>query len=74
MHTVVVVLSRLRPSAVGWAVSRLVKSAFGPAAWPGLVFQKVLGSGEHGGFGLKPGLDHQGLFTAFSSPEAANNF
>jgi hypothetical protein len=74
VHTVVVVLSRLRPSSVGWAVSRLVLSAFGPARWPGLVFQKVLGSGEQGGFGLKPGLDHQGLFTAFDSPDAADHF
>lgn len=74
MHTVVVILSRLRSSSVGWAVSRLVRSAFGPSAWPGLVFQKVLGSGEEGGFGLKPGLDHQGLFTAFNSTDAAHQF
>ncbi|MGA0984034.1 MAG: hypothetical protein ACO3ST_05015, partial [Burkholderiaceae bacterium] len=74
MHTVVVILSRLRPSSVGWAVSRLVLSAFGPTRWPGLVFQKVLGSGVHGGFGLKPGLDHQGLFTAFDSLDAADHF
>ncbi|MEK9812687.1 MAG: spheroidene monooxygenase [Bordetella sp.] len=74
MHTVVVILSRLRPSSVGWAVSRLVLSAFGPARWPGLVFQKVLGSGEQGGFGLRPGLDHQGLFTVFNTTDAAHQF
>jgi hypothetical protein len=74
VHTVVVVLSRLRPCFIGWAVSRLVMSAFGPARWPGLVFQKVLGSGEGGGFGLKPGLDHQGLFTVFNTTDAAHQF
>ena len=74
MHTVVVVLARLRPSAVGWAVSRLVLSAFGTPRWPGLVFQKVLGSGEQGGFGLKPGLNFQGLFSAFDNPQSANDF
>ena len=74
MHTVVVVLARLRPSAVGWAVSRLVLSAFGAPHWPGLVFQKVLGSGEQGGFGLKPGLNFQGLFSAFDNLQSANDF
>lgn len=74
MHTVVVVLARLRPSAVGWAVSRLVLSTFGAPRWPGLVFQKVLGSGEQGGFGLKPGLNFQGLFSAFDNPQSANDF
>ena len=74
MHTVVVVLARLRPSAVGWAVSRLVLSAFGAPRWPGLVFQKVLGSGEQGGFGLKPGLNFQGLFSAFDNLQSANDF
>ncbi|MFZ9759815.1 MAG: hypothetical protein ACO3CJ_10225, partial [Burkholderiaceae bacterium] len=74
MHTVVVVLARLRPSAVGWAVSRLVLSAFGTPRWPGLVFQKVLGSGEQGGFGLKPGLNFQGLFSAFDNLQSANDF
>ncbi len=74
MHTVVVVLARLRPSAVGWAVSRLVLSAFGAPRWPGLVFQKVLGSGEQGGFGLKPGLNFQGLFSTFNDPQSADDF
>jgi hypothetical protein len=58
-------LARLPRRHVPWAVGRLVR---GPAAWhteAGLRFARVLGSGQGGGFGLRPGLDHQGLFLMF---------
>jgi len=61
----VLVLARLPARHVSWAVGRLIR---GPSAWraePGLRFARVLGSGRDGGFGLRPGLDHQGLFLMF---------
>jgi spheroidene monooxygenase len=61
----VVLLARFPRRHVPWAVAQLVN---GPAAWrgePGLRFARVLGSGQGGGFGLRPGLDHQGLFLMF---------
>lgn len=61
----VLLLARFPGAQVPWAVAQLVR---GPAAWraePGLRFARVLGSGRDGGFGLRPGLDHQGLFLVF---------
>jgi hypothetical protein len=61
----VVLLASFPGRHVPWAVSQLVR---GPAAWrsePGLRFARVLGSGRDGGFGLRPGLDHQGVFLMF---------
>lgn len=55
-------LARLPASQVPWAVGQLVR---GPGRWlrePGVRFARVLGSGRDGGFGLRPGLDHQGVF------------
>ncbi|MFN9745898.1 MAG: spheroidene monooxygenase [Betaproteobacteria bacterium] len=61
----VLLLVRLRASQVPWAVGQLVR---GPGRWlrePGVRFARVLGSGRDGGFGLRPGLDHQGVFLMF---------
>lgn len=58
----VLVLARLPAAQVPWAVAQLVR---GPGRWlrePGVRFARVLGSGRDGGFGLRPGLDHQGVF------------
>lgn len=58
----VLLLARLPPAHVPWAVGQLVR---GPRRWlrePGVRFARVLGSGREGGFGLRPGLDHQGVF------------
>ena len=41
---------------------------------PGLVFTRVLGSGQDGGFVLRPGLDHHGLFLLFDGEAAADRF
>jgi hypothetical protein len=63
-------LARL-PRAVPWALSRLVK---GPAAWRrerGVRFARVLGSGAGGGFGVRPGFDHQGVFLMFDDVDDA---
>lgn len=48
-----------------WALGRLVR---GPGGWrreKGVRFARVLGSGVGGGFGLRPGFDHQGVFLMF---------
>ncbi len=61
----VVVLARLRARHVPWALGQLVR---GPGRWAsqrGVRFARVLGSGQGGGFGLRPGLDHQGVFLMF---------
>ena len=58
--------------AWGW-----LKLAQGPAALkgtPGLLFSKVMGSGQNGGFSLRPSSSHQGLVCIFSNPSDAENF
>lgn len=67
----VVVLTRLRPSAIPWAVWRLARGPRGLGRVPGLRFARVLGSGRNAGFGLVPGLDVQGVFAAFDNLDAA---
>jgi spheroidene monooxygenase len=67
-------LVRLPPGAVPWALWRLARGARAWAATPGLRFARVLGSGRGGGFGLAPGLDHQGVFAMFDSVRAAETF
>jgi hypothetical protein len=73
----VVLLSRFRPGQSLWGVAQLV---LGPlrnlqrAKTPGLLFQKILGSGQEGGFGLRPGLDYQGVFSVFDSPHHAASY
>lgn len=41
---------------------------------PGLLFLKVMGSGQGGGFGLRPSLSHQGLVCAFRTDADADRF
>ena len=70
----VLLMTRVDRRSVPWALWRLVR---GPAALrrvPGLRFARVLGSGRRGGFGLKPGLDCQGVFAMFDSLDAAEQF
>ena len=53
------------------------KLAFGQprkGSVPGLVFCKMLGSGEGGGFTLKPSLSHQGVFASFTDEDSAEAF
>jgi len=40
---------------------------------PGLLFAKVMGSGEGGGFGLRPSATHQGLIFVFDGFKNARN-
>lgn len=70
----VLLMFRLRPASVPWALWRLARGARGLGRVPGLRFARVLGSGHQGGFGLKPGLDCQGVFAFFDTPQQARAF
>jgi hypothetical protein len=65
-------LARLRSGA--WGLSRLVRGERALGKAPGLRFARVLGSGRDGGFGLTPGLDHQGLMCFFDDEDSARAF
>jgi hypothetical protein len=65
-------LVRLRSGA--WGLSRLVRGERALGEVPGLRFARVLGSGRDGGFGLTPGLDHQGLMCFFDDEDSARAF
>jgi hypothetical protein len=67
-------LARLHSRAVPWGLSRLMLGERALAKAPGLRFARVLGSGRGGGFGLAPGLDHQGLMCFFDDEDSARSF
>jgi hypothetical protein len=67
-------LVRWRSTALPWGLSRLVLGERALAGVPGLRFARVLGSGRGGGFGLVPGLDHQGLIGFFDDEDSARAF
>ena len=71
---VVLLLVRFRPGATAWGVTQLMQAPFRRPRDAGLVFQKTLGSGQNGGFGLRPGLNYQGLFSVFDSEDEATSY
>ncbi|MEN9765716.1 MAG: hypothetical protein RL397_1671 [Pseudomonadota bacterium] len=71
---VVLLLVRFRPGATAWGVTQLVQAPFRRPRDAGLVFQKILGSGQNGGFGLRPGLNYQGVFSVFDSEDEAASY
>ena len=73
-HVAVLVLAAWKPGAVAWGFMRLVLGDRPLRGTPGLVFTRVLGSGQEGGFVLRPGLDHHGLFLLFDNEPAADQF
>lgn len=76
--TAVAVLIRWHPRHLAWGLMRLPLAVIRPpqriGSTEGLVFQKFLGSGQNGGFQLKPSLDHQAWFGVFSSRSKAETF
>jgi hypothetical protein len=70
----VMVLVDYKPKARLWGFMRLVLGALRTPKMTGLKFFKVLGSGDEGGFGLKPSTTRQGLFCVFDSKENADTF
>lgn len=76
--TAVAILVRWQPQHLGWGLMRLPLSSLRPPQSPnlnnGLCFQKFLGSGQGGGFQVRPGLDHQAWFGVFESKAKADAF
>ncbi len=70
----VIVLVDIKPSEKFWGFSRFVIGRFWMRNIPGLRFFKILGSGDQGGFGLKPSPTHQGLFCLFDQATQAQDF
>jgi hypothetical protein len=70
----VLLLTELAPGSLWWGWSRIVLGARPLQHVPGLRFAKALGSGQRGGFGLRPSLTRQGLFALFDGEAAADAF
>jgi spheroidene monooxygenase len=70
----VLLLVQARAGHTPWLLGRLVRGASALAGTPGLRFARALGSGHHGGFGLRPGLDRGGLFALFDGDADAEAF
>ncbi len=73
-ETVIVVLADIAPASRLWGYTRFLFGRFTLPRVPGLNFARVLGSGQDGGFGLKPSLSRQGMLCAFVDDDAANSF
>jgi hypothetical protein len=70
----VIVLVDLKPESKLWGFLRFPLGRFPLRNVRGLRFSKILGSGENGGFGLKPSSTHQGVFCVFDAEEHADAF
>ena len=71
---VVVVLIDLAPGGLLWGWSRVVFGSRLLRKVPGLRFAKAMGSGEEGGFGLRPSATRQSLLAVFDGQAAAEDF
>ncbi len=58
----------------GWGWLRLMAGASGLREIPGLRFAKVMGSGQGGGFSLRPSATHQGVIACFDTWLQARDF
>ncbi len=67
-------LVQYKPAAVPWGLARLVLGRRGIGRIEGMRFARVLGSGRHGGFGLAPSFDRQGLIGFFDDEATAQRF
>lgn len=70
----VVALADYQPRHKAWGWLRLAQGPRELAKMPGLLFCKVMGSGQGGGFSLRPSATHQGLITAFEDAPSAQAF
>ena len=57
-----------------WGYARFVIGRFAMRGVAGLVMSKVMGSGDGGGFGLKPSSSRQALFCLFADEDSADTF
>lgn len=70
---VVVLVEYLKAHQI-WGWLRLVYGAAALKSPPGLLFAKVMGSGQGGGFVLRPSASHQGLICLFENGQQAQQF
>lgn len=73
-QTCVLVLADMAAGSRGWGWSRIVRGIGALRAVPGLRFGKLLGSGQDGGFGLRPSATRQGMFLVFDDAARAAGF
>jgi len=72
---VVVLLFDFQPQFRSWAWLKLIQGTnYFYKTLPGLLFAKVMGSGEGGGFGLRPSGTHRGLIFLFDSLKSACDY
>jgi hypothetical protein len=57
-----------------WGFNHFLFGRFGLRRAPGLKLCKVMGSGHHGGFGLRPSTTRQGVFCVFDTEAQADDF
>jgi spheroidene monooxygenase len=70
----VFLLADIAPKHRLWGYARFVIGRFAMRHVPGLVMSKVMGSGDGGGFGLKPSSSRQALFCLFTDEDSADTF
>jgi len=70
----VFLLADIAPRHRLWGYARFVIGRFVMRGVPGLVMSKVMGSGDGGGFGLKPSSSRQALFCLFTTEDHADSF
>jgi spheroidene monooxygenase len=70
----VFLLADIAPGHRLWGYARFVIGRFALRGVPGLVMSKVMGSGDGGGFGLKPSSSRQALFCLFTDEDSADAF
>ncbi len=70
----VFLLADIAPRHRLWGYARFVIGRFSLRGVPGVVMSKVMGSGDGGGFGLKPSSSRQALFCLFTDEDSADAF
>jgi spheroidene monooxygenase len=73
-ETLVLALAKWQADAKGWGLARLVLGALPHRRPDGLRFERFLGSGHEGGFGLSPGWDRFGYLGLFDTEAQAHDF
>jgi spheroidene monooxygenase len=73
-QTAVLSLVNYPSESLAWGLSRFVIGKYALKNIPGLECSKILGSGQNGGFQLRPSFRKQGLLCVFDTPENANKF
>jgi len=71
---VVLLLARLRASAIAWGWWRIASGERLLRSEPGYRFGRALGSGRGGGFSLRPGLAYSACFVVFADENSADRF